>query len=140
VIFFTWGYHPDIKIEVPNSDKTLIVKEKTYLFSAEAEIYYHKYGFDIYLGDIICGDDGYRFFSKGDYTVKDVGSDEVRISCGKKYYSNDGEKQYVYNVAKADQIARVCLICSILAAIALIFVFVWLFRSRIFRRSPRRRT
>ncbi len=140
VMMFTWEYHPDIKVEIPNSDKTLVIKERSYLFSAEAELYYHKYGFDIYLGEITCGDDGYRFFSKGDYTVKDVGSDEIRISCGKKYYSNDGEKQYVYNVAKADQTARVCLICSILAAIALIFVFIWLFRSRFVRRLPRRRT
>ena len=81
ITFFSWDYSSDIDVDVPYSDISLVVKEKSYLSVTASEIYLHRYGFDIYLGEIPGGDDGYSYFRHSNYSVKAV-DDLVTIECG----------------------------------------------------------
>lgn len=71
-------YYDDIYIPLETHQAEIIIKEWSFLMGSGAEVYYKNDSTEILLGKLLGGDDGFRPFKEGLYTVA-VDSNQLTI-------------------------------------------------------------
>ncbi len=73
-------YEPDLRIEIPNSDDFIVIKEWSLLLAGGSDIYFeNKNGEQTLIGETSGTDDGYKPFKNGKYEIT-WGDNNVTLS------------------------------------------------------------
>ena len=82
-------YKDDITVQIPNSEKLLVIKEWTFMLGSGADIYIVDNGNEYMLGSTGGGDDGYCPFENGEYDIINNGNGTVTV----KYFFGQSSEE-----------------------------------------------